>query len=76
MKLVVFIVAAVFVILFSMWMIVSPQSYRDYLSAHPGMDKSGNWENASDGKIRITGIAIIAAMLACIAVILKMIGVL
>ena len=75
MKLIFFIIAIVFVIGWSGWLIVNPDGYRTYLQNHPEMDKTGAWSDASDAKLRITGVLIIVAMLACGFIILKMIGV-
>ena len=76
MRLIIFLITIVFVIVWSGWMIVNPQGYRDYLSNHPGMDKTGNWENASDAKIRVTGVIVILVMLGCAFAILKLVGIL
>ncbi len=76
MRLIIFLIAIVFVIGWSAWMIVNPQGYRDFLSDHPGMDKTGSWENASDAKIRVTGVIVILLMLGCGFAILKLTGIL
>ena len=75
MKLVIIIIAIVFVIGWAGWIIVNPDGYRTFLENHPEMDKTGAWSDASDAKLRITGVLIIVAMLACGFIILKMIGV-
>ena len=76
MKLVIILIAIVFVIGWAGWIIVNPDGYRTYLQNHPEMDKTGAWSDASDAKLRITGVLIIVAMLACGFVLLKLTGVL
>ena len=76
MKTVIIIIAIVFVIGWAGWIIVNPDGYRTYLQNHPEMDKTGAWSDASDAKLRITGVLIIVAMLACGFFLLKLTGVL
>ena len=76
MKLIIFLIGIVVVVVWSAWIVVNPEGYRQYLQNHPGMDQTGKWENASDAKIRTMGVILILAMLGCGFAILKLVGIL
>ncbi len=75
MRSVIILIGIVFVIGWAGWIVVNPDGYRTYLQNHPEMDKTGAWSDASDAKLRITGVLIIIVMLACAFIKLKLAGV-
>ena len=75
MRSVIIFIGIVFVIGWAGWIVVNPDGYRTYLQNHPEMDKTGAWSDASDAKLRITGVLIIIVMLACAFIKLKLAGV-
>ena len=75
MKLIICIIALIFCIGWSVWMIANPDSYRNFLADHPGMDAKGTWSDASDAKIRIAGVVVILISMACIFFLLTVLGV-
>ena len=68
-------IALVVCIIWSIWMIVNPQSYRDFIDAHPNMDPKGTWSDASDAKIRISGVVVILAAMVAMFLILYLLGI-
>ena len=75
MKLVICAIALVVCIIWSIWIIVNPQSYRDFIETHPNMDPKGTWSDASDAKIRISGVVVILAAMVAIFLILYLLGI-
>ena len=54
------VILFVIAIAMGFWCVVSPESVRDFYRNHPGMDRyQHRTENASDIKLRITGVALI-----------------
>ena len=76
MKLVIILIVIVFLIMWAGWIIVNPDGYRTFLMNHPEMDRTGTWSNASDTKLRVTGVVIIVLLIACGFALLKLTGLL
>ena len=74
-RLIIFIIAVIAVIFGGIWYVVSPGSVRDFCINHPQFDPMRRTINASDSRIRLSGIAMILMGLAMLFGVLAVLGI-
>ena len=74
-RLIIFIIAVIFVILGGIWYVVAPGSVREFCINHPQFDLRRRTINASDTRIRLSGVAMILMGLAMLFGVLAVLGI-